>query len=231
MRRPAPLPVVAVLFHALLLTAACGADDGGGSSGPSSGGPMGALGTAGLGAAYGHLCSADADCRDVAGTVCVSLGSAGGMCLKPVAPGGICPTGTVAERGTLGACLRDCANGASCASGTECRPLGATGGLPASTQVCGPPLPRTALSPIGGACLNDGQCAGSARCATNLPGGYCSMPCASDATVCGTSAVCVRTSSTDAFCFARCAAPGTQSSCRMGYSCKALEGKTFGACG
>ena len=229
----------------LLLASACGGGiEGATTSSSNSGSTIGATGVGGLAGNYGRACSLATDrCSEVPGARCEDLGGLQGVCTTYVVEGGggSCPAATIAANGTWGPCVRLCGADGSCPTSTTCFTVTAGPGVkvPAGTRVCVPQTGSTgstgsgssSLSPIGGACTNDGQCQGSAWCATNLPGGSCTMVCTSNPSVCSSSSVCVGSSSTtNSFCFARCASPGSQSTCRTGYSCRALTGRTYGAC-
>lgn len=105
----------------------------------------------------------------------------------------------------------------------------------ASVVGCGSPtqpIPLTVGSSAGGsagaACAENFDCSGSLVCVTEWPAGYCSMRC-TRTSECGATGVCV-TEGANSFCMANCASPGTQSTCRDGYSCFALSGRSGGFC-
>jgi hypothetical protein len=83
-------------------------------------------------------------------------------------------------------------------------------------------------APIGAACSTDGECAGSAICGTNWPGGYCLMTCTGAASVCPTNSLCTRlTGLNDSYCFDTCS---TDRDCRGGYVCNPVNGSNKGVC-
>jgi serine protease len=80
---------------------------------------------------------------------------------------------------------------------------------------------------IGGACEDSGDCAGSAQCATNFPGGYCFTDCASRASACPSSSMCVRVSGSPGECYQRCS---RSLDCRTGYTCASVSNSASGVC-
>lgn len=91
------------------------------------------------------------------------------------------------------------------------------------TSSCGPSGCTSSLSgpvssqPVGGACRNDGECAGSMVCLTGAPNGYCTQGCRSSAD-CPTGGLCVSAGSRN-ICFKSCT---SGSDCRPGYVCETL---------
>ena len=87
--------------------------------------------------------------------------------------------------------------------------------------------PITSPQPIGGRCVDDGDCQGSAICADVWPNGYCTQLCGTSSRgACPSSSTCVSTSDTNAFCMSNCT---TDSTCRPGYECAKLK-SGGGAC-
>ena len=176
-----------------------------------------------LPANYAHVCTSDSDCSDVPRTSCGY-----GMCVTACGGSTQCSPGTTCATGGSAApiCGLSCVSDGDCVTGSKC----ASGYDPvthAPAKMCTAPR---APSPIGGTCSDDGDCAGSARCMTSpTRPNFCTMPCTTNAQ-CGADSVCVGLDANTAGCFALCEAPGTQSTCRSGFRCVGLTGKTYGAC-
>lgn len=79
---------------------------------------------------------------------------------------------------------------------------------------------------VGGACSNDGDCAGSMRCDTSAPGGYCFQQGCSASSDCPTGGVCSIGSPN--VCIKRCT---NSSDCRAGYRCVLFSNSNNGWCG
>lgn len=186
-----------------------------------------ATSTKALAANYSHACTVTSDCADVPGTVCHR-----GTCLSSCQGQSECAAGSYCGVGVREPyCFKAC-QGSCNSPDLGCYAVAtAAAGFPAGTSLCGRTAVSDTSSPIGGDCNDSGDCAGSARCMeiSSRPN-FCSHSCSADPASCGDGSACVGTTATDAFCFARCSQPGTQSTCRSGFSCRALEGRTYGAC-
>lgn len=84
-----------------------------------------------------------------------------------------------------------------------------------------------ASAPIGAACKDSGDCASSSYCATNYPGGYCSMACTGRPSACPSGSLCARVSPDTAECYSTCSA---NSDCRSGYGCFSITGSSQAIC-
>ncbi len=83
-------------------------------------------------------------------------------------------------------------------------------------------------APIGGACSSDGECAGSATCGKNWPGGYCVMQCTGTPSVCPANSLCAHLAGdSNSYCFDTCS---SGSDCRVGYVCSGVSGASAGIC-
>ena len=175
---------------------------------------------------YAHACQGTANCADLPGTACQFS-----MCLNDCEGSAQCPGGTVCvEPDGRRVCGLSCTEG-SC-SGICASAKAVSGG---DARVCsngsGTSNSNATPSPIGGSCADDGDCAGSGQCVfTQSRPPFCGMDCTNPSANCGSGAVCVTVDSTSAACFAQCPAPGMQSTCRTGFHCVALTGKSYGAC-
>ncbi|MCA3012166.1 MAG: hypothetical protein INH41_07170 [Myxococcaceae bacterium] len=100
------------------------------------------------------------------------------------------------------------------------------------TSSCGPSGCTSSRSgsfssqPIGGACANDGECAGSLRCDTAAPSGYCLQTSCSASTPCPGGGVCVADAQGN-FCAKSCT---SNNSCRQGYFCQRFRNASDGFC-
>jgi serine protease len=82
--------------------------------------------------------------------------------------------------------------------------------------------------PVGGSCSDDGDCAGSAVCGSNYPGGYCFLSCTGHSSICPSGSMCVSlTGSSSSQCFQSCSTSGE---CRSGYTCAPVSGSSQGIC-
>lgn len=80
--------------------------------------------------------------------------------------------------------------------------------------------------------MTQSQCVSGTVClGTSAAGkGFCGRPCDTDGE-CSTGVCHLFGFDADtAACFAQCSTPGAQSSCRTGFTCVALTGRSFGAC-
>jgi hypothetical protein len=157
-----------------------------------------------------RACSTTADCgagADRANVVCARTTNGAGVCMKACTPGASAACGT----------------GLSCSAGGHCVPTSSGGG--ATT------FPTPAAGQIGGACSTHAQCGSGRFCDSNDPGGSCVSSCTS-AAQCGATNECVKLTaqSPTSYCFPKCSQPGTQSNCRAGYSCQAMQGTSYGFC-
>ena len=84
----------------------------------------------------------------------------------------------------------------------------------------------TTKSTTGGPCTGNADCTTPLLCATNFTGGYCSRDCTTDTSVCAAGSACVGIgqNATSAECYATCATPNVQSTCRTGYTCAPVTG-------
>ena len=114
-------------------------------------------------------------------------------------------------------CAQSCQDVGDCrgALGYDCVDLGGVSG-----KVCRHPM-------VGDACASDGDCGGGAwHCQTgaSFPGGYCTLTgCAVPGSSSGCplpTTVCFDPAVGNNYCVGRCPSVGTQSTCRLGYSCQ-----------
>ena len=173
----------------------------------------------------GGVCFVNSDCR-ASGFVCV--GSAG------------------YGSGQKGTCTADCrTNQALCGKNTQCI---TDSGSSACLRACGDDLdcnPEQACSggacvtrtnnsprPVGSACTATSQCEQGLDCATHEDGwtqGYCTTMCTSQAE-CGSYGECIVLSAQESICLQKCYEPGSQSTCRDGYTCSQVTGLNYGVC-
>lgn len=168
---------------------------------------------------YGHECFNTSDCSDAPGTSCIY-----GYCVSSCAGGASCASGTRCLSALNFACLKVCdAQTTQCGSGMACQAIDDG----SSASVC---ARGSAQSPIGGKCMNDGNCEGSSKCliTADIPDGVCTSLCTQNAD-CGAKGVCLAAES-DGICFAKCTTPGAQSNCRTGFVCSPVRGRSYGAC-
>ncbi len=148
-----------------------------------------------------------------------------------------------------GTCAKDCADSSDCGNGGVCVTFST--GVKQCHQLCSPSNDRCSSGfqceaftssttrgycrpqeedkePVGAACSLNSECA------TNLcaawPGGYCSKGCNSGSD-CSSGSICVAEAINGVnACLETCSGVGTRSSCRAGYVCVGLQGKSFGVC-
>jgi hypothetical protein len=100
------------------------------------------------------------------------------------------------------------------------------------TSSCGPSGCTSSRSgtatnqPVGGTCSNDGDCAGSMLCDTQVPNGYCVQLGCSSSSPCPTGGVCVVGSRTN-LCAKSC---NSNSDCRPGHTCSRFTNSSGGYC-
>lgn len=85
---------------------------------------------------------------------------------------------------------------------------------------------------IGAACMADKDCDTGQTCATEAegwPGGYCYMECTAGS--CPTGSTCEGDATDGYYCYANCATPGSQSTCRAQYTCFDVGLPSGGLCG
>jgi hypothetical protein len=167
----------------------------------------------------GASCQSNADCGS---GFCGNW--PGGYCGKQCHQNSDCGSGICVDFSDSSLCVAQCdftAN--SCRNGYECKSL-----VDASFGFCGPIDNTPPKLPDGSACTAAADCAGGS-CFGGAPGGYCTSICQSGADCHGNS-VCMTTQTGEAICTARCDQPGSQSTCRDGYICQALQGVSFGSC-
>lgn len=211
---------------------------------------------AGLGSACTDVsaCStlgAGAECRTT--TADSTIQYAGGYCTKGCASNADC--GDAGFCGPIGFNLPDggfdplyeddaiCMSYCSATTGEGCR-AGYTCVLIAqSTAVCilDPAAPDNKM---GAPCTDEAQCAfppNTGFCISGTsadggpsgwPGGACSADCfGKPAGYCGSTAVCVGWSATEAYCFDKCSTPDQgRGDCRQDWTCYGLGGSTDGVC-
>ncbi|MDX2012538.1 MAG: hypothetical protein SFW67_20235 [Myxococcaceae bacterium] len=154
-------------------------------------------------------CNSTADCgpaRESFDVVCARTTTGSGVCVRACTPGA----------------SSFCGPGLTCSPGGHCLPTPNAGTGGTTT------FPTPGFGALGGACGNSNDCEGRYACLTSRPGGLCTATCQSSAE-CG-SGECVDQQGTGV-CFAKCSSPGTQSNCRAGYQCRALQGRSYGICG
>jgi hypothetical protein len=188
----------------------------------------GAVNRAGMG------CDDQSDCEYAAtDLVCTGRSSdAQGICTKACASDAQCHGSGTDRSAVCGSspsrermCFQPCTSG-RCFGGQVCQ-----------NNVCVPQgqavgtFPTPTFGQIGGECASDSACGQNRFCSTRAPGGTCSGACTSESQ-CGTNGTCVNLTGTSssAFCYAKCSSPGSQSNCRAGYRCEALQGVSFGFC-
>lgn len=173
----------------------------------------------------GAACSSDSQCSGT-GAFCVEK-APNGACTRECTTNAQCgPNGTCTNYGSGESfCNVSCpfpGGQSTCRAGYTC-----FGYSNASGGFCDP----TPKAPVGAACTADSQC-GTAACGTSAMGwvnGYCTKSC-TDTSECGAGGTCTDFGQGVALCMANCASPGTQSTCRSGYSCRAFQGTTTGFC-
>lgn len=135
---------------------------------------------------------------------------------------GHCVDGATITSGvdTIAVCVDACVNAGDCRQndGYKCFEGGATLG-----KYCRHPQ-------IGDACSNDNDCGPATDwdCQTGFPGGHCTLasPCLTPGSVdgCSQTAACYDPAAGTNFCVDRCTGtPGTQGSCRTGYTCSDVD--------
>lgn len=196
---------------------------GGGTGSTPTGSGGGTAAISKLPPEYGRACLKTADCGDIAGTTCIS-----GYCANGCGNGEACTSGTQCLSTFDSACLKRCdPRGDQCDQGMTCQKVE---GVPVCVQSSSTKIQP---SPIGGECVDDGDCEGSSTClfaAGDIRKGVCTSTCTHTAE-CGPQAVCILSrTATIAHCMAKCENIGEQSSCRAGFVCRALEGSPSGAC-
>jgi len=196
----------------------------------------------------GNGCASDADCGDKPAFCTLSMTN--GYCSLPCggdpATAAACPSGSncASLGGTGSACLKACTDDTQCSAGALCSDTGsgvkscvpkctadldcgATLKCNVGTGACvsGGPAPGQ----LGGVCGASSDCplGGGAFCATGYPGGYCSIDCTADHTVCGAAGICVAFSGGFDDCLSKCA---TRRDCRAGYACAGLSGGAGAVC-
>jgi hypothetical protein len=139
---------------------------------------------------------------------------------------------------TTSNCSTGCCNGTTCVQqaqqsnsqcgngGNACNPC--IGSSVCAGGACQPP------ATLGGTCTTNANCASlgtGATCKLQTSGGYpysggfCTLPCTTPQTSCGTNGTCIgggvfpSFSESDIVCSPNCAIAGTQSTCRSGYFC------------
>lgn len=122
-----------------------------------------------------------------------------------------------------GSCVRSCSSDLECGGNNVC-----DRGICLPKAASSTSFPTPAFGKVGGGCASSSNCEGSLVCLTSKPGGFCTGTCTTNSQ-CG-DGVCVFTSQSSGLCYAKCSAPGTQSNCRSGFSCSALQNLSHGAC-
>lgn len=218
-------PLVSVLVAISLV--GCG---GGGLLNPHQSGSGGGTGSGSAAGGAGDACTENHECP-------------GAMTCVNAFPGGYCSMrcnstsecggdGVCVKSGDEAFCMASCASPgrqSSCRGGYSCYALssGRSSGFCAPSNDDSPPL-SPPKAPIGASCASNTTC-GTNTCFSESfgwPGGYCSKGCTTS-DQCGAGATCL--SDIDA-CVELCETPWSQSSCRAGYTCWGLQGRTDGFC-
>ena len=193
-------------------------------------------GATGMGDA-GDACTAVQDCAGGADGACLSeaQGFAGGYCSDfSCTADADCGTDNhcmsfQSQQGTTNLCAPNCTTDADCRAGYLCFDADGDQANECWPGASGAGLPGDACSSVsdcsGG---QDGQCIGEDQ---GFSGGYCTINCTTDQTVCTGDSLCLDVSGDGSFslCLDGCTPGG--SDCRAGYECIDISGQgTQGVC-
>lgn len=137
-------------------------------------------------------------------------GTDAGLCRTACSENAQCDFGNVCRNQC---CQAGCDTNDDCAGGTSCQ-AGRCAAVAGSRDGGGTPIDV----PVGSACADDFACGPGGHCATELPGGYCTLDCTS--TACPSGSGCFSVGNNQSLCFQTCT---NLSECRAseGYICDA----------